>query len=183
MIKEDESRSNNRNMAYQWLIVLLVILSLVGTVAWAMPTPLQRAQARLRKHAMHKGIHVRISKRQWPRERGAMSTDSYMAVGYGLLRPSGHGRKLVPDNRWEICRADGWHTKGLPKGWCWQYGEDNLPTKPLQRLTALLDNMPADVYAVASTPLAVMVYWHERATLEELDVLLGCLTTMVDEAL
>ena len=62
------------------MIVILVCCSLIGSVAWVMPTPLQRAQAKIRQLAMAKGLKIKVGKLQGPREQGEVAPDSYLAT-------------------------------------------------------------------------------------------------------
>ena len=170
-------------MDYQWLIVVLVVLSLVGSVSWVMPTPVQRAQAKIRKLAMEQGVQVRIGKLQGPREQGEMAPDSHLATGYWLPRDSKVARTMSQTHNWEIFKANGLATKGLPEGWCWNRGEGALNESQLQLLDELIAKLPKDVYAMGGSPVSAIIYWHEISTPAELDELVKVLQTMLAESL
>ena len=74
------------------MIVILVCCSLIGSVAWVMPTPLQRAQAKIRQLAMAKGLKIKVGKLQGPREQGEVAPDSHLATSYGLPRAKNQHR-------------------------------------------------------------------------------------------
>lgn len=160
-------------MDTQWIIIILVCLSLVGSVAWVMPTPLQRAQAKIRHLAMAKGFQVKVGKLQGPREQGEIAPESHLATSYGLPRPKdtlrGGGMASLKKATWEIFKTGGLNTKGLPQGWCWNRGEGSLSAAQLSQLEILLGQLPSDVYALAITPIMAQIYWYEKATPQELD--------------
>ncbi|MDP6969105.1 MAG: hypothetical protein QGG88_08340 [Gammaproteobacteria bacterium] len=171
------------SMEYKWLIVVLVVLSLAGSISWVLPTPVQRAQARIRKLAMQQGVQVRISKLQGPREAGEIAPESHLATGYGLARSSAASKGMAKSHHWEIFRARGLNTQGLPAGWCWNRGADALSATQLQVLTQLINRLPEDVYALGSSPINVTIYWHEKGTPEELDELVAVLNGLLDQSL
>ena len=70
---------------------------------------------------------------------------------------------------WEIFKAGGLNTQGLPEGWCWNRGEGALKAEQLSHLAQLIQQLPKDVYALGVTPMGAQAYWHERATPEQLD--------------
>ena len=160
-------------MEIKTIIVILVCLSLVGSVAWVMPTPVQRAQAKIRQLAMNKGLQVKVGKLQGPREQGELAPQSHLATSYGLPRPSSRDRAggiaAIKKSTWEIFKAGGLNTKGLPQGWCWNRGEGALEPDQLSHLAQLIERLPKDVYALGITPIVAQVYWHEKATPEQLD--------------
>lgn len=168
-------------MDYKWLIVVLVVLSLLGSISWVMPTPVQRAQAKIRKLAMGKGVQVRIGKLQGPREQGEMAPDSHLATGYWLPRESKVAKAMARSHNWEIFKANGLHTTGLPAGWCWNRGEGALNDSQLALLAELIAQLPQDVYAIGGSPVSAIVYWHEMATPAELDELVNVLKAMLRE--
>jgi len=170
-------------MDTKWIIVVLVCLSLIGSVAWVMPTPVQRAQAKIRQLAMAKGLQIKVGMLQGPREQGEIAPESHLATSYGLPRPKNQhragGMAALKKATWEIFRAGGLNTKGLPDTWCWNRGEGALSQAQLEQLVPLLAQLPKDVYALSITPIAAQVYWHEKATPEELDDLEQVLQKLV----
>ena len=155
------------------MIVILVCFSLIGSVAWVMPTPLQRAQAKIRQLAMAKGLKIKVGKLQGPREQGEVAPESHLATSYGLPRAKSQNRaggiNAIKKITWEIFKAGGLNTQGLPEGWCWNRGEGALKAEQLSHLAQLIQQLPKDVYALGVTPMGAQAYWHERATPEQLD--------------
>ena len=170
-------------MEIKTIIVILVCLSLAGSTSWVIPSPLQRAQAKIRQLAMTKGLKVKVGKLQGPREQGEVLPDSHLATSYGLPRhnkPGGAGGiSAIPQVTWKIFKAGGLNTKGLPKGWCWHRGEGTLKDEQLSHLAQLISQLPSDVYALCVTPIGAQAYWHEKATLEQLDDLEKVLQELV----
>jgi len=167
----------------KFIIVVLVCCSLIGSVAWVMPTASQRAQAKIRQLAMTKGLNVKVGKLQGPREQGEMTPDSFLATSYGLPRSKNQNRaggmNALKKVTWEIFKAAGLNTQGLPQGWCWNGGEGVLKSEQLSHLAQLIDQLPDDVYALGVTPIGAQAYWHERATPEQLDNLEQVLKALV----
>ena len=170
-------------MEIKFIIVILVCFSLIGSVAWVMPTPLQRAQAKIRQLAMAKGLKIKVGKLQGPREQGEIAPDSYLATSYGLPRSKNQNRaggsNAIKKATWEIFKAGGLNTKGLPQGWCWNRGEGALKPAQLSHLAQLIELLPNDVYALGVTPIGAQAYWYERATPEQLDDLEQVLKELV----
>ena len=170
-------------MEIKTIIVILVCLSLIGSVSWVMPTPLQRAQAKIRQLAMTKGLQIKVGKLQGPREQGELAPESYLATSYGLLRPNNRntsgGISAIKKATWEIFKAGGLNTTGLPQGWCWNRGEGVLNAEQLSHLDQLIERLPSDVYALGVTPIVVQAYWYEKATPEQLDDLENVLKDLV----
>jgi hypothetical protein len=166
-------------------IVLFVCLSLVGSIAWVMPTPLQRAQAKIRQLAMTKGLKVNVGKLQGPREQGQLAPESHLATSYGLpkvnTRNRSDGMMAIKKQAWEIFKANGLNTKGLPAGWCWSRGEGTLKPEQLACLANLVERLPDDVYALSVTPIMAHAYWHERSTPGQLNDLEGVLKELILE--
>jgi hypothetical protein len=157
---------------YTWLIVLAVLVFLIGSITWAMPTPRQRQQTKLRQQAMVMGIQVRVGRLQGPRKNGAVAQSSEIATSYYLPRITVRDQpqtKFPANHNWEIFRVRGPHRHGLPSGWCWNRGEGVLDTGQLECLASILGQLPDDIYAVSSNPLAIMVYWHEIGDKQCLD--------------
>lgn len=150
-----------------------------------MPTPLQRAQAKIRQLAMTKGLKVNVGKLTGPREEGKLAPESHLATSYGWPRANTgsrcDGMMAMKKEAWEIFKAGGLNTKGLPKGWCWHRGEGTIKPAQLSALAQLIERLPRDVYALGVTPIMAHVYWHERSTPKELDDLEGVLKELVLE--
>lgn len=170
-------------MEIKMMIVILVCLSLAGSISWVIPSASQRAQAKIRQLAMTKGLKVKVGKLQGPREQGEVAPDSHLATSYGLPRhnkPRGAGGiSAIHQVSWEIFKAKGLNIQGLPQGWCWHRGEGALKSEQLSYLAELINQLPSDVYALCVTPIGAQAYWHEKATPAQLDDLEKVLKELV----
>ena len=166
-------------MHIKWLIIGLVTFSLIGSIAWAMPTPMQRAQGKLRAMAMQKGIRVNIAQLHFPRECGHVEADKRLATSYTLFRNNDQIKAISKSTKscnWQVFRINGLETDGLPEGWCWQ--PDSTPFKntllnntQLEKLTQLIEKLPKDVYSIFSNTGFVAIYWNEQGTPEDVEVI------------
>lgn len=162
-----------------WVIITIVCLSMLGSLLWLMPSPRQRAQAILRQHAMRSGLQVQMTKLLFPRAIGEHAGDERQCIAYRL------GRTKTPISKtfcsWQVFRLVSHATTGLPEGWCWGRGEGALSDAQCALITEVLASLPADVYAVESTPVAVSVYWEERGSQQTVDQLLEALRGLTNE--
>ena len=167
---------------HNWLMILAVLVFLVGSLTWAMPTSRQRQQARLRQQAVAMGIQVRIAHLHDLCKDGAVASSRAMIMGYYLARIpvcNQSRAKLLLNHDWQIYRSHRLHGDGLPSGWCWNRGEGNLGVCQLDYLDTILKQLPDDIYAVGSNPLAVVVYWHESGGQQCLNDIHVCLQQLL----
>ncbi len=156
-------------MDTKWLIIFFVVMSLVGSIAWALPTPTQRAQGKLRAMAMRKGLRVNVSNLTIPRERGCVEKQTRLATSYRLFREEAQikalraNAKTQPNKPWQAFKAAGLETQGLPEHWCWQE-PTALMDSQLTVLAQLIAELPNNVYAINSNEMFVAVYWDEQGT-------------------
>lgn len=132
-----------------WWVVILIILALVGPVAWLLPSSKQKGAINLRLEARRNGVAMQLTPVKWPywvtpeppspcahyyRERRKGNVDAW---AYWQLTP---GQWV---NQWrELC-------------------ED-------QTLLKQLADLPADVYKVEADHQVVGLYWGERGDREAL---------------
>ncbi len=145
----------------KWLIISVVVLSLIGSVMWAMPTPRQRFESRLRLKGRALGFQVQLAQLQLPRARGEVEAERISAPAYRLMRTNLSRAERDQWRTWRVCRLDAIANNGLPEGWCWGEGEGVLDAAELALLAQMIDALPKDVLAIESTPLQLSVFWHE----------------------
>ncbi|MBV0931950.1 hypothetical protein [Marinobacterium weihaiense] len=153
----------------EWLIVVLIFISLTGSVLWIRPTPRQRHQGELRMHARKLGIQVQLTRVELPRARGEVEGESVLVAAYRFLRTNlerGDRERWID---WHIHRLDTLDQAGLAEGWSWIGGTGALPPAGLARLNALLQAVPEDVIGIESTAQHLTLYWRERGEIEALD--------------
>lgn len=145
----------------KWLIISLIVMSLIGSVMWVMPTPRQKFQARLRLRARTLGFQVQLVRLELPRARGETEGEVIDIPVYRLPRLKLERKQRDGWIEWQVCRVDTLATSGLPAGWSWRKGEGALPAASLELLDAVIQALPEDVLALESTPIHLSVFWQE----------------------
>ncbi|WP_151704639.1 hypothetical protein [Nitrincola alkalilacustris] len=153
----------------QWVIITLVMLSLLGSLMWIKPTPRQRMQAAMRLHAKQIGFMVQIARIETTRGKGEMEAEKISVPAYRILRADLPQELRDRWVSWQIFRVDNVADSGLPVGWSWKKGEGKLSAAALTLIRELIDQLPADVIALESSPVHFTVYWRERGDLATLD--------------
>jgi hypothetical protein len=156
---------------WTWGIIVLIMLSLVGSMMWAMPSPREKAQALLRSKARPLGLHVQLVRLTAPRATGEFEEEEYERAAYRQLRSglsAAQRDRLVP---WQVFRLQSLACDGLPDGWSWKQGEGVLTSAQLETLAQVLPMLPEDVVALESTPIHVSAFWRERGGVDALETI------------
>ncbi|SEF76143.1 hypothetical protein [Marinobacterium lutimaris] len=146
----------------KWLIIILVVSSLVGSVMWVMPSPRERFQANLRLKARKLGFQVQIAQLKMPRQKGEMEAETLSVPVYRQVRTNLNSRQKDNWVSWHVCRGETLAQDGLPPGWSWITGEGRLSDDRLRPLCETLQALPDDAIALESTPIHLNVFWRER---------------------
>jgi hypothetical protein len=145
-----------------YFIIAFVVLSLVGSVMWVMPTKRDKFLAALRMDAKRLGFQVQLLKLKFPREKGVVEPREVSTIAYRLLR----GKiALSAHNDWQSWRVVKCETnacEGLLRGWGWVVGERVLSEGKLDQLNTMLANLPDSVIAIESTPVHASAFWGEQ---------------------
>lgn len=162
------------------LIIGFIVLSLVGSVMWVMPSKRDRFLAELRLNAKKKGYQVQLTKILFPREEGEMEAKNVSTVAYRLSR--GKISREQHDNwvAWRVVRCQTNAKEGLPEGWGWSVGERELAAEELSSLSVILESLPKNVIGLESTPVQVSVFWQEDDA-DELILIEQALNKLIDE--
>ncbi|MEH6811848.1 MAG: hypothetical protein V7677_04875 [Motiliproteus sp.] len=163
-----------------WVIIILLLMSIVGSMLWMMPSPKQKVQALLRQHAMRQGIQVQISRLLFPRAIGEAIPDERDCVAYRLSRTNALRRENKKTIPWQIFKLNSHATNGLPDGWCWSKGEDQLEAEQLRQMQEIIGLLPKDAYSLESTPVSVSVYWYEKGDTDSVEQIKRLLQRMLD---
>ncbi len=167
-----------------WVVIALILLAIVGSMMWMMPSPRQRVQALLRQKAMRLGFQVQIARILLPRALGEAVADERDCVAYRIPRLSAASAQSRNPSKqsipWQIFQLQSYATDGLPAGWSWSKGEGQLQNDALQLITELIAALPEDVYGLESTPVSVSVYWEERGTPETVEQIQQLLNRLVE---
>jgi hypothetical protein len=135
-----------------YVVAIVVILMLVGSVLWMKPSPAQQRQARLRTLARDLGIDVRLC--NLPQSRRARVREERPEQGVVYRLPIFDPASAVVPH-YLLCRdnaASPWSS------------EVDAPLAPA--LLSLVDRacatLPADAVALELGPAGPAVYWRER---------------------
>ncbi|MEH6577891.1 MAG: hypothetical protein V7731_12510 [Amphritea sp.] len=153
----------------KWVIIILIMMSLVGSMMWVMPSKRQRFQAELRRQASQKGFNVQIVRLTPPRGIGQIEPETYMATAYRLPRFNLEKGERESFREWQVYKQEAIANEGLPAGWCWGAGERQMDDTQLGLLAELIGMMPEGVNSIESTPVHFSVFWDERGQIETLD--------------
>ena len=165
----------------KWTIIILIMLSLIGSMMWMMPSQRQKYQAKLRMRAKTMGYQVQLARITGPRAEGEVEPDTVTVPAYRLMRTNMDRKESEALKAWQVFRVRSIASDGLPDGWSWSYGEGELSDSQLALLAEILPSMPADVVALESSPVQVSVYWQEGEE-EDLEIL-GSLKEELDKIL
>lgn len=165
---------------WKWVIIVLIMMSLIGSVMWAMPTRRQSEQAKLRARARTLGFQVQLVTLTGPRASDEAEPEDFRRPAYRLLRQGIDSRTRAALQPWQVFRVRSLACDGLPPGWSWKIGERLLSREQLDRLAAALDGLPDDVVAVESTPIHVSALWGEHGDVGDLERIRDCLQDIID---
>lgn len=155
----------------KWAIIVLIMMSLLGSMMWVMPSPRQRFLAKLRLQASREGFHVQMVRVTPPRAAGQVEPEVLSATAYRLPRYNLEKSEREAFTEWQIFRQTAIADTGLPEGWCWGTGERSLTESQLKTLNQLIGQLPDGVSSVESTPVHVSLYWNEKGDESSLETL------------
>jgi len=144
-----------------FLIIGFVVISLIGSVMWVMPTKRDKFLAGLRMEAKRLGFQVQLIKLTYPREKGEMEPRKLSTVVYRLLRGRIDQQLHHNWNSWRIAKCETNASEGLLPGWGWAIGERTLGPQQLSIINQILADIPQGVQALESTPVHVSAFWDE----------------------
>lgn len=143
----------------EWFIIGFIMLSLVGSAMWMMPTPRERFLAKLRMQARSHGFAVQIKRVEFPRAKGEMEAETLTLSGYKMLREQPLEFDEFP--ALQLFRITAMANDGLPEGWSWKFGEGVLDQQQLATLQQAISELPADVLGLEISADQVSAYWRE----------------------
>lgn len=165
----------------KWTIIILITMSLLGSIMWAMPSPRQRFLAKLRQQASQHGFQVQMVRMTPPRAAGQVEPETLMATAYRLPRynlDKEHRNHFI---EWQVFRQVAVANEGLPENWCWGRGERCLDESQLAILNDFIEQLPAGVSSIESTPIHISLYWDERGDENSLDEFQVQLKPFIDQ--
>lgn len=166
-----------------WLIIVFIVLSLIGSIAWVKPTPRQKFLAKLRLDARALGFNCRLVHITSPRPKGELEGQKQSIMAYRLFRESQGFEQQEEGFAWSIFSIESLATEGLPEGWSWNKGEGKLPAVSLSALTAVIEALPEGVASLDATSGYVTAYWNEKGDLDDLKVIKTQLMNLMEQGL
>jgi len=155
----------------KWAIIALIMLSLIGSMMWVMPTPRQRFQAKLRLEARQHGFQVSLGHLDLPRAQGEMEATQLKTPVYRIARTNLSRQERDGFVGYSVARMSAIANEGLPSGWSWVKGERTLDAVRLQQLAQWLEALPQEISAIESDPIHLALYWREPQRSGALDEL------------
>ncbi|WP_293267606.1 hypothetical protein [Neptunomonas sp.] len=164
-------------------IIVVVVMSLLGSFMWMMPTQREKFQAQLRLRAKKEGFMVQLVRLTAPRAEGELDEKVRNTPAYRLPRTNLGKREVAEMLPWQVFKVTAIANEGLPEGWCWKLGERSLSDAQLSVLNEVIALLPSDVVALESTPVHVTAFWNERTGEEQLETLKVALGKLIEEKL
>ena len=164
----------------KWAIIILVMMSLVGSMMWVLPSKRERFQAQLRAKAKPLGFQVQMVRMTAPRAKGETEPRQYSSMAYRLPRLNVNKKTANQIEPWHAYRVESVANTGLPAGWSWDFGENVLSESALQLLAEIIDALPDDVTSIESTPIHATAFWDEHGSLEDLELIKGQLERILE---
>ena len=155
-----------------WFFIILIVTFAVvlGPISMLRPSPEQKRKEQLRLHASKQG--ARFGMRRLPTLKTDMDQAAAMPVYYLPPPPK---TQDVPE--WILMRTSYVHESNFYLEWDWQ--TDVRPSAAtFDLLKTYLPQVPASVPAISRGNLGVCVVWHEKESVETLDVLIEMLTRL-----
>lgn len=155
----------------EWVISIVVMLSIIGSIMWIRPSPRERMVSMIRLHARKLGFIVQLAQLETTRGKGQMVAEKMHVPAYRVLRNDLTRQEKDQWISWQIFRIENVANQGLPAGWSWKKGEFTLSQDACQMICELIDALPVDVKALESSPIHFSVYWRESGGIEQLDAI------------
>jgi hypothetical protein len=157
-------------------IIAGVVLFLIGTLTWLLPSPRERKQMELRQTAIKMGLKVSLGELSTVIEAG--TEQGVKCVVYQL--PT----EVSPHVLWQAVREQ--HQRGvdiasdgLPSGWYWAKGDIPEPSVRAY-LQSALPLLNQDVLAIEARPIGYAVYWREHGSADDVAQFAKLLHTLRD---
>ena len=137
-----------------FIIVIVAILSVVGSVVWVRPSHRDVKLAKWRQQARVAGLQVKLEGlKAEPKESGIR--EDVGGASYYLHLPKA---QKGDDVSWAVVKTEGWLNEGLDEGWSWYLAK---PLVDLDRVRSLIASCPVPIDAIERTPVRSRVIWAE----------------------
>lgn len=140
-----------------WVMVILAILTVVGSVVWVRPSPRDQKLAAWRRDALVGGLKVNLQGlKAEPKHSGIRDdTEGASYILYNTATQKGD------DTVWAVVKTQGWLQEDLPEGWSWYKENGHVAHDEVAKLIA---ECPLDVLAIERTPVLSRVIWKESGS-------------------
>ncbi len=140
-----------------FIIVIVAILSVVGSVAWVRPSKRDVKLAKWRQEARVAGLQVKLEGlKAEPKESGIR--EDVGRASYSLYLPKA---QKGDDVSWAVVKSDGWLKEGLDTQWSWYLAQPELN---LEKIRALIASCPIPVDAIERSPARSRIFWDEAGS-------------------
>jgi len=151
-----------------WVLVILAILIVVGSVVWVRPSPRDKKLATWRRDALVAGLKVSLQGlKAEPKHSGIR--DDVEGASYILYNPAS---QKGDECSWAVVKTQGWLQEDLPESWSWYKENGHVPH---DQVAQLILECPLDVLAIERTPVSSRVIWKENGSEFSPEVLKGFL--------
>lgn len=135
-------------------IVVLAILSVVGSVVWVRPSQRDVKLAKWRQEARVAGLQVKLEGlKAEPKDSGIRADVN--GASYYLHQPKPEKGDNVS---WAVVKTEGWLKEGLAAEWSWYL---SMPMGNIDKIRALIDSCPIPIDAIERTPARCRIVWGE----------------------
>lgn len=136
------------------IVTILIMLVILGSVAWVRPSPRDKKIAKWRHEALIAGMKVSLQPlKAEPKDSGIR--DDIEGASYQLINK-------VPNKKdglvWTVVKADGWMKEDLPSEWSWYKVNGHVDHAEVAKL---IEECPVEVIAIQRTPVLSRVIWME----------------------
>ncbi|EAT13353.1 hypothetical protein HF888_07645 [Bermanella marisrubri] len=138
-----------------WIIIVLGMLVIFGSVQWLRPSVKEKKQGQWRHQALMAGMKVSLQGLPAePKESGIR--DDVNGASYILYNPKPSKKDTC---KFAVVKQQGWMQEGLPEGWSW-YKEK--PSVDLDAVSRVIGRLPESSVAIERTPDYSRVIWWEN---------------------
>ncbi len=140
-----------------FIIVLVAILSVVGSVVWVRPSKRDVKLADWRQEARKAGLHVKLEGlAAEPRESGIR--DDITGASYYLYNQQ---LDKTDELTWAVVNTHGWLQDNLLPEWSWYQREVTISSADLK---SLMGSLPLPIKAIERTPKYSRIIWDESGS-------------------
>lgn len=136
------------------VVAVLIMLVILGSVAWVRPSPRDKKIAKWRHEALVAGMKVSLQPlKAEPKESGIR--DDIEGASYQLINKQPNKKDALV---WTVVKTQGWMQEDLPESWSWYKENGHVDHEAVARL---IEECPVEVIAIQRTPVLSRIIWTE----------------------